>query len=73
VIADSETGRFITEQQVGVVTLPEDPVELARTILQLSHTDLRPMGERGQKTVEAQFDRRIALPAFVDCLKVLLS
>lgn len=68
VSADSETGRFITEYQVGVVTPPEEPAELAAAILRLSWEDIRPMGARGRDVVEAKFDRRVVLPAFMECL-----
>jgi len=68
VSANSETGRFIVEQQVGVVTRPEDPADLAAAILRLSREDIQAMGARGRKVVEAKFDRRIVLPEFAACL-----
>jgi colanic acid biosynthesis glycosyl transferase WcaI len=65
VSAASETGRFITAQQVGLVTPPEDPNALAAAILRLRDQGTEEMGRRGRLTVERYFDRRVVLPAFI--------
>jgi len=66
---DSETGRFIESQQVGVVVPPEDPAALAHTIRTLLARDVTAIGRRGREVVEAMFDERVVLPAFAAALE----
>jgi colanic acid biosynthesis glycosyl transferase WcaI len=71
VSGESETGRFITAQRVGVVTPPEDPAAMAGAILQLRQQGVEELGRRGRAVVEQVFDRRVVLPAFLTELEAL--
>ena len=73
VSADSETGRFVTENQVGLVVPPEDPQGLADAIryLQQNRSEAYRLGQNGRRVVEEQFDRRIELARFVEHLERL--
>jgi colanic acid biosynthesis glycosyl transferase WcaI len=66
VSADSETGRFISEQKVGVVVPPEEPRALAEAIrrLQSDQSRLETLGANARRTVEEQFDRDKVLERF---------
>ena len=69
VSADSETGTFITQQGVGVVTPPEDATALAAAIVELQRCPPEGMGRQARATVARLFDKRIVLPAFADELE----
>jgi colanic acid biosynthesis glycosyl transferase WcaI len=73
VSAESETGRFITAEQVGLVTPPEDPTAMAAAILQLRQQGVEELGRRGRAVVERVFDRRVVLPAFLTELEALVG
>ena len=75
VSADSETGRFITQNQVGTVVSPEDPHALADAIRYLKqHRDeAHRLGQNGRRVVEEQFDRRKVLARFADHLESLVT
>jgi colanic acid biosynthesis glycosyl transferase WcaI len=75
VSADSETGRFIIEHQVGVVVPPEDPVELAGAIryLQAHRAEAERLGSNGRRVVEKLFDRRKVLERFANHLENLVD
>ncbi len=75
VSADSETGRFIAQNQVGVVVLPEDPQELADAILYLKQrpSEAHRLGQNGRRVVEEQFDRHRVLARFVNHLESLVK
>jgi colanic acid biosynthesis glycosyl transferase WcaI len=62
--AESETGRFITQHSVGVVTPPEQAEALAQAILELRRGTSDCLGENARATVEKLFDKRVILPAF---------
>lgn len=68
---DSETGRFITQSQVGVVVPPENPQELADAILHLKQqrSEAQLLGQNGRRVVEEQFDRHKVLARFVNHLE----
>jgi colanic acid biosynthesis glycosyl transferase WcaI len=68
---NSETGRFIRAQQVGVVIPPEDPRGLAQAIIELREQGSRGMGENGRRVAETQFDRRVVLRRFAEHLESL--
>lgn len=69
--ADSETGRFIRENHVGLVTPPEDPKSLAQSILNIRRNKYAHLGENGRRVVEERFDHRIVLPRFSKHLEEL--
>lgn len=73
VSSDSETGRFVAEQQVGVVTPPEDSVGLAEAILRLRRQGTGQIGQRARFVAERYFDRRVVLPAFEQQLRSLVA
>jgi colanic acid biosynthesis glycosyl transferase WcaI len=60
---DSETGRFIQENEVGLVVPPEDPDRLAEAIkwMQAHPARTREFGLNGRRVVESRFDRRVVL------------
>jgi colanic acid biosynthesis glycosyl transferase WcaI len=72
---DSETGRFVNQNQVGVVVPPEDPQELADAIryLKQQRSEALHLGQNGRRVVEEQFDRRIVLGRFVNHLESLVG
>lgn len=52
---------MVEEAQCGLVTAPEDPVEMAngaRKLADMKEDERRAMGERGQELVHSQYDRR---------------
>jgi colanic acid biosynthesis glycosyl transferase WcaI len=63
---DSETGRFIRENDVGMVVPPEDPVRLAEGIrwMQAHPERTRELGLNGRRTAETRFDRNVVLERF---------
>jgi colanic acid biosynthesis glycosyl transferase WcaI len=75
VSAESETGRFITANGVGLVVPPEDPGALARAIRRLRENpaEAKALGLNGRRTVEQQFDRRVVLKRFVEHLESLAN
>lgn len=73
VSADSETGRFISSQNVGVVVPPEEPSALADAVrrLQGNREYLETLGANARRTVELQFDRDKVLERFASRLEAL--
>lgn len=72
VSADSETGRFVSQNNVGVVVPPEDPQAFAEAVLQLRHSDATvQLGANGRRVAEERFDRRIVLRRFAEQLEAL--
>jgi colanic acid biosynthesis glycosyl transferase WcaI len=71
VSADSETGQFINEYQVGTVVPPEDPGLLAAAIftMRTQEEHSRRCGANGRHVVETQFDRAIVLDRMATCLE----
>jgi colanic acid biosynthesis glycosyl transferase WcaI len=63
---DSETGRFIRDNAVGMVVPPERPDLLAAAIcwMQAHPEELRQFGLNGRRVVETQFDRNVVLNKF---------
>ncbi len=63
---DSETGRFVRENGVGLVVNPEDPVALAEAIRWLwTHPErVREYGRNGRCIVETHFERAVVLGKF---------
>jgi colanic acid biosynthesis glycosyl transferase WcaI len=68
---ESETGRFILSQGVGVVTPPEDAQALAEAVLRLRGGEGLQLGRIGRRVVEERFDRNVVLPDFERCLERL--
>jgi len=70
---DSETGRFVTSHQVGVVVPPEDPRALAQAIryLQQNPHEADRLGCNGRRVAEDKFDRRTVLKQFAEHLETL--
>ncbi len=66
VSADSETGRFISRRQVGIVVPPEDPGALAQAIRRLrSNRDYADsLGRNARAAAEKDFDRDLVLKKF---------
>jgi colanic acid biosynthesis glycosyl transferase WcaI len=75
VSSDSETGRFVSSNQVGVVVPPEDPQALAETIrfLQENRYEADRLGQNGRRIAEERFDRRVVLEKFANYLETLHS
>jgi len=71
VSADSETGRFIAREGVGIVTPPAQAAEMASAIRRLQAGEAEAMGRRGRQQVEQQFSSRVVLPAFAARLEAL--
>jgi len=71
VSSESETGKFITSHQIGVVTAPEDSLALAGAVLQMRTQKVLEIGGRGRAVVEQYFDRNVVLPKFADHLEKL--
>jgi colanic acid biosynthesis glycosyl transferase WcaI len=71
VTPDSETGRFITEHQVGVVVPPEQPGELAEAVVQLKRDGPQALGRNGRRVAQTKFDRRAVLPRFAQELSTM--
>ncbi|NWJ98432.1 MAG: glycosyltransferase family 4 protein [Chloroflexi bacterium] len=69
VSADSETGRFVHEHDLGVVVPPESPKELAAAILELQQKNS--LGGKGRRVAEEEFDRLIVLQKFAAYLQTL--
>ena len=63
---DSETGRFIREHQVGIVTSAEDPLALANAVrtLRADPVMARQLGAKGRRVAETHFDREKVLLRF---------
>lgn len=72
---DSETGRFVSSYQVGLVVPPEDPKELAQAIrfLQQNQSEAERLGQNGRRVVEERFDRRVVLKQFAEHLETLAN
>jgi glycosyltransferase involved in cell wall biosynthesis len=66
VTEDSETGRFIRENRVGMVVPPEDPAALATAIRWMrEHPEQTgAFGRKGRHLIETQFDRSFVLERF---------
>lgn len=72
---DSETGRFINRHNVGIVTPPEQPDALARSIAALHSDRARTleMGNNGRLVAERMFDRIKVLKGFESLLSGLAA
>jgi colanic acid biosynthesis glycosyl transferase WcaI len=72
---DSETGRFITKHQVGIVVSPEEPQALAEAIcyLRSNPNEIERLGENGRRVAEENFDRRVLLEKFCNHLETLVK
>jgi colanic acid biosynthesis glycosyl transferase WcaI len=70
---DSETGRFVREQQVGLVVEPENPGALARAVrfLKENPSEAARRGKNGREVVERMFDRKVVLDVFQSHLESL--
>jgi colanic acid biosynthesis glycosyl transferase WcaI len=66
VSASSETGRFITENRVGLVVPPEDPQALAAAIQQLKadFQNAQQLGQNARQVCIRNFDRETVLADF---------
>jgi colanic acid biosynthesis glycosyl transferase WcaI len=75
VSSDSETGRFVSSNQVGVVVSPEDSQALAQAIrfLQQNRHEAERLGRNGRRIAEERFDRRVVLEKFANYLETLHS
>ncbi len=75
VSADSETGRFVSLNEVGLVVPPEEPQALADAIryLKANPSEAERLGRNGRRVVEEQFDRRKVLERFADYLEKLVD
>ena len=64
--ADSETGRFVREQQVGLVVEPENPGAMAEAVrlLKQNPSETARLGKNAREVVERMFDRRVVLEDF---------
>ena len=72
---DSETGRFITKHQVGIVVPPEEPQALAEAVryLRRNPNEIERLGQNGRRVAEENFDRRVVLEKFVNYLEALVK
>ena len=63
---ESETGRFITQRNVGMVVPPEDPAALAEAVrwMRAHPEERREFGRNGRHVIETQFDRSRVLERF---------
>lgn len=70
---DSETGRFVSSQQVGLVVPAEEPKALAQAIrfLQENRHEADRLGRNGRRVAEERFDRRVVLRQFAEHLETL--
>jgi len=68
---NSETGRFILENKVGLVVPPEDPERFADAIRWMrAHPErIRALGEKGREVVGRHFDRTTVLERFTEHLE----
>ncbi len=73
VSADSETGRFIRENEVGLVVPPEEPAALAQAVLELRQMGGNHLGRNGRRVVETRFDRKVVLMKFADQIEALAA
>ena len=75
VSSESETGTFIREHQVGVVTPPEDPASLAAAILKLKNNPslTAELGANGRNVCLRMFDRSKVLARFTAHLENLAA
>lgn len=64
--ADSETGRFVREHQIGLVVEPENPGALAQAVrfLKENPSAAERMGKKGREVAERMFDRKVVLEIF---------
>jgi len=72
---DSETGRFVSSHQVGLVVPPEEPKALAQAIrfLQQNRHEADRLGQNGRRVAEERFDRRVVLKQFAEHLETLAA
>jgi colanic acid biosynthesis glycosyl transferase WcaI len=72
---DSETGRFIRENGVGIVTAPEEAKPMAAAILDLYNDSqrLHKLGEKARQVVEIQFEKHQVLRRFTAHLESLAA
>lgn len=73
VSADSETGRFVASEEVGLAVPPEEPGALARAIrfLRDNPEEAERLGRNGRRVAEERFDRRIVLKQLAEHLEGL--
>jgi colanic acid biosynthesis glycosyl transferase WcaI len=71
--SNSETGRFVSQNHVGMVIPPENPQAFAKAVLQLQQQNdiAAQFGENGRHVAEEQFDRRTVLCRFIKRLENL--
>lgn len=69
----SETGRFVSSHQIGLVVPPEEPRALAQAIrfLQQNRHEADRLGWNGRRVAEERFDRRVVLKQFAEHLETL--
>ena len=73
VSAESETGRFVRVNEVGLVIPPENPQALAKAIQHLHQNrgEAVRLGMNGRRIVEERFDRKDILRLFANHLEYL--
>jgi colanic acid biosynthesis glycosyl transferase WcaI len=73
VSAESETGRFVRNNEVGLVVPPENPQALAKAIQHLHQNrgEAVRLGMNGRRIVEERFDRKVILRLFANHLEYL--
>ena len=73
VSAASETGRFVTRHEVGIVVPPEEPKALAEAIRYLKQNprEADRLGWNGRRIAEEKFDKRLVLKRFAEHLEML--
>lgn len=68
---DSETGRFVRDNKIGIVVPPEEPLALAQAVLELRRIGGAGMGKNARQVVESHFDRQIVLRTFAEQIEAL--
>ncbi len=71
--SESETGRFVASQAVGLVVPPEAPKALAEAVrfLRANRQEADRLGRNGRQVAEEKFDRRIVLKNFAEHFETL--
>ena len=71
--AESETGRFVSRYQVGMVVPPEEPKALAEAIwyLKKNPSEAKRFGYNGRRIAEEMFDQELVLASFAENLEML--
>jgi colanic acid biosynthesis glycosyl transferase WcaI len=75
VSADSETGTFVAENQIGLVVPPEEPASLAKALLHLRDhpEDAAALGSNGRRVCSTGFGRDMVLARFVGHINRLVD